>query len=215
MRVVSGHKGIATFLVEVEGKEAHSSSVRDGVSAIMLALPLMAHIEQMGREAAAQATASDFDPPHATMTIGIVEGGTAVNILARRCSFIWDLRCPPGEDPETYIAPFLAAADAADRAIKARFPQGGVKVTCRSATPALRLELEGDAERLARAITGDNALQTAAFATEAGLFQGAGWSSVVCGPGSIAQAHQPDEWIAIDQLDKGGAFLDALIARLS
>lgn len=214
MRVVSGHKGIATFLVEVEGKEAHSSSVRDGVSAIMQAVPLMSLVEQMCREAAQHPTAADFDPPHATMTIGLVDGGTAVNILARRCSFVWDLRCPPGDDPEVYVARFLAAAEATDRAIKARFPQGGVTVTRRSATPALRIELDGEAERLARAITGDNGVQTAAFATEAGLFQGAGWSSVVCGPGSIEQAHQPDEWIALDQLEKGGAFIDALIGRL-
>ena len=216
MRVLSGHKGISTFTVTVEGREAHSSQTQQGVSAIMEALPLMALVADMAREAEARAdAATPFTPPQATMTVGMVEGGTAVNILARRCAFTWDLRCPPGDDPEVYASRFLAAAAEADARIKARAPDGGVSVVRRSSTPALNIVRDSEAESLARALTGDNSLAAAAFAAEGGLFQRAGWPTVVCGPGSIAQAHQPDEWIEIAQIEKGAAFMRDLIAHLS
>jgi acetylornithine deacetylase len=216
MRVVSGHKGISTFVVTIEGHEAHSSQTQQGVSAIMEALPLMQLVADMAREAEAAADASaPFTPPQATMTVGMVNGGTAVNILARRCEFIWDLRCPPNDDPEQYVARFMAAARAADARIKARAPEGGVTVARRSSTPALGIARDSEAERLARAITGDNGIEAAAYAAEGGLFQRAGWPTVICGPGSIAQAHQPDEWIEIDQIAQGARFLRTLIERLS
>lgn len=216
MRVLSGHKGICTFTVTVEGREAHSSQVQQGVSAVMEALPLMQFVSDMAQEAQAAAPAgSPFDPPQTTMTIGMVEGGTASNILARRCQFVWDLRCPPGEDPEQYASRFLAVARDADARIKARAPEGGVTVMRRSSTPALQIVRDSAAETLARRLTGDNGLYAAAFAAEGGLFQRAGWPCVVCGPGSIAQAHQPDEWIDVDQIAKGAQFMQRLIAELS
>lgn len=216
MRVVSGHKGISTFVVTVEGREAHSSQTQQGVSAVMEALTLMQLVADMGHEAEAAADSSaPFTPPQATMTVGMVNGGTAVNILARRCEFIWDLRCPPEVDPETYVARFMAAAAEVDARIKARAPEGGVTVVRRSSTPALRVARESEAELLARALTGDNGLEAAAYAAEAGLFQRAGLPAVICGPGSIAQAHQPDEWIEIEQIAQGAKFMRKLIERLS
>lgn len=216
MRVLSGHKGIATFTVTVEGREAHSSQTQQGVSAIMEALPLMQLVAQMARDAEARADrAAPFTPPQTTMTVGLVEGGTATNILARRCCFSWDLRCPPAEDPEVYAQRFLSEAAAVDARLKARAPEAGVTVVRRSSTPALRIQRDSAAEQLARALTGDNGLEAAAFAAEGGLFQNAGWPTVVCGPGSIAQAHQPDEWIEIAQLERGAAFIRGLIAKLA
>jgi len=216
MRVVSGHKGISTFIVTVDGREAHSSQTQQGVSAVMEALPLMQLIADMGRQAEATANASlPFTPPQATMTVGMVNGGTAVNILARRCEFVWDLRCPPDADPEVYVARFMGAVAETDARIKARAPEGGVTVVRRSSTPALRIARDSEAEMLARAITGDNGMEAAAYAAEAGLFQRAGLPAVICGPGSIAQAHQPDEWIEIDQIVQGARFMRTLIARLS
>lgn len=216
MRVVSGHKGISTFVVTVEGREAHSSQTQQGVSAVMEALPLMQLVADMALEAEAEADRSaPFTPPQATMTVGMVNGGTAVNILARRCEFMWDLRCPPEVDPEIYVSRFMTAAAAADARIKARAPEGGVTVVRRSSTPALRIARDSDAEMLARAITGDNGMEAAAYAAEAGLFQRAGMPAVICGPGSIAQAHQPDEWIEIDQIAQGARFMRKLIERLS
>jgi acetylornithine deacetylase len=215
MKVVSGHKGIRVFVVEVEGREAHSSKVDQGVSAIMEALKLMQVVANLAAEARAKADVTSlFDPPGATLTIGLVQGGTATNILARRCSFAWDLRCPPGVDPDAIEARFRAAADALDADIKRRAPEGGVRVTRRSDTPPLAPE-NGQAETLARLLTGDNAPSAASYAAEAGLFQRAGLSAVICGPGSILQAHQPDEWITLDQIQEGARFMRRLIAHLS
>lgn len=216
MQVVSGHKSIGSFIVDVYGREAHSSQIHQGVSAIMAALPLMNLIAEMGAEAQANADPnSPFDPPGATMTVGTVEGGTAVNILARHCRFVWDLRCPPDDDPSVYEARFRAKAKEIEAAMQAIAPEARIEITRRSDTKGLRVDLDSPAERLLRALTGDNAMRTVAFATEAGIFQNAGFPAAVCGPGSIAQAHQPDEWIAVDQLRQGEVFFKKLIARLS
>jgi acetylornithine deacetylase len=216
MKVVSGHKGISVFKVEVEGREAHSSQTALGVSAIMESLKLMKLVEELAVEARARADAGTlFDPPGASITIGQVNGGTASNILARKCEFIWDLRCPPEVDPEYFVARFMAAAHQLDHEIKQRAPEGGVRVTRRSNTPALAPLFESEAEVLARALTGDNGKEVAAYAAEAGLFQRAGLPVVLCGPGAIAQAHQPNEWIERTQLEEGARFMQRLIARLS
>jgi acetylornithine deacetylase len=215
MKVVSAHKGIRSFFVEVTGREAHSSLPDQGVSAVMEALKLMALVAEMGREARANAKDAYFSPPGPTMTIGRVEGGTAANILARRCEFVWDLRSPNMAEADVIEARFRAAAEALDAEIKRRAPEGGVKITRRSNTVGLSIERDSAAEALARALTGDNETRAVAYAAEAGLFQRAGIPAVLCGPGSIEQAHQPDEWIEITQLEEGVAFMRRLIARLS
>jgi acetylornithine deacetylase len=215
MKVVSAHKSIRSFFVEVTGREAHSSLPEQGVSAVMEALKLMALVADMGREARARARDAHFSPPGATMTIGKVEGGTASNILARRCEFVWDLRSPSMEEGDAIEARFRAAADELDAEIKHRAPEGGVRVTRRAKTVGLAIDRDSEAESLARALTGDNETRAVAYAAEAGLFQQAGIPAVLCGPGSIEQAHQPDEWIEIAQLKEGAAFMRRLIARLS
>jgi acetylornithine deacetylase len=216
MKVVSGHKSIRSFLVEIEGKEAHSSMVDDGVSAVMEAVKLMALISDMAGEARAAADPDTlFSPPGATMTIGRVEGGTAVNILARRCEFNWDLRTPPETNPDAIEARFRAEAERIDADIKRRAPEGFVRITRRSNTSGLTPDRDSAAETLARALTGDNEMRAAPYAAEAGLFQRAGMPAVLCGPGSIAQAHQPDEWIERTQIEQGAVFMRRLIAHLS
>ncbi len=215
MKVISGHKGISVFRVCVHGHEAHSSLTHLGVSAIMEALPLMQLVADMGREAEARAPhGSPFTPPGATMTIGRVEGGTAANILAKQCEFLWDLRSADAEETEAVAARFLAEAQRIDAALKARAPGAGVEVHRRSRTPPLLPALESEAETLARALTGDNGVRAASYAAEAGLFQRAGLPAVLCGPGSIEQAHQPDEWIALAQIDLGARFMRDLIVQL-
>jgi acetylornithine deacetylase len=216
MRVVSGHKGIRTFNVVVTGREAHSSQIGQGFSAIEGAVRLINEIYAMARAAEAEADlASPFVPPAPTMTVGMIEGGTAVNILARRCAFSWDLRCPPGADVDAFEARFRAAATALDAEIKLIAPEGGVEVRRRSDSPAFAIDRDSEAERLARTLTGDNAIEVVAYATEAGVFQRNGLASVICGPGSIAQAHQPNEWLDPAQLELGSAFLRRLIGQLS
>src|SRR5690606_36468602 len=128
---------------------------------------------------------------------------------------VWDLRCPETELADAIEARFRAAAERLDAEIKARAPEGGVGVTRRSSTPGLAIERESAAEALARALTGDNETRAVAYAAEAGLFQRAGLPAVICGPGSIEQAHQPDEWIARSQIEQGAAFMQRLIEQLS
>lgn len=213
MRVVSAHKGVRSFAVEVTGREAHSSLPEAGVSAVMEALKLMQLAVGLG-QAPRPAAPALFSPPGPTLTIGRVEGGTAANILARRCEFVFDLRCPEQGEAEAIEARFRAAASALDADIKARAPEGGVRVTRRSNTPGLAVVRDSPAEQLGRALTGDNETRAVAYAAEAGLFQRAGIPAILCGPGSIEQAHQPDEWISQSQFEEGGAFMGRLIARL-
>lgn len=216
MKVVSGHKGISVFRCEVVGREAHSSQTGQGVSAIMEALKLMKLVDEMAVDARKGSNHDMlFEPPGASMTIGQVQGGTAANILAKRCEFVWDLRCPPGVDPEYFADKFTHACGHLDLELKKRAPEAGVNLTRRSSTPALAPDFGSEAEQLARALTGDNGKEVASYAAEAGLFQRAGMPVVICGPGSILQAHQPDEWIALEQMAEGARFMERLVERLS
>jgi|CXWL01.1.fsa_nt_gi acetylornithine deacetylase len=214
MKVVSAHKGVRSFAVEIIGREAHSSLPDAGVSAIMEALKLMNWIAAEGRASAGLAHPY-FSPPGPTMTIGRVEGGTAANILARRCAFVFDLRSPEAEQGDAIEARFRARAGELDAEIKARAPEGGVTVIRRSNTPGLAIDRDSAAETLARALTGDNETRAASYAAEAGLFQRAGIPAIICGPGSIEQAHQPDEWIERTQIEAGARFMKRLIESLS
>lgn len=213
MEAVCGHKSISVYRVTVTGREAHSSLTHLGVSAVMAAVKLMAQLADLSARLERQADpASPFVPKGPSLTIGMVEGGTAANILARECSFLFDLRCPPGLDPEALLEPFLAAVRDLDAELKGRAPEAGVRLERRSGTPAFAPEPDGEAERLARLLAGDNGpARVVSYAAEAGQFQQAGFSTVICGPGSIDQAHQPDEYVTLDDLAAGEAFLRRLI----
>jgi acetylornithine deacetylase len=214
MKVMSGQKGISSFAIEVTGREAHSSQIDQGVSAIMEALPLMQAVASIAARLREEAPAdSPFEPRGTTITIGKVEGGTAVNILARQCRFIFDLRSEPDVDPAFLMAELQPLVDAVDARIKARAPEGGARLTWATFSPAMAPEPDGMAEQLARQFTGDNGMRTVAYGTEGGIFQKAGLSTVICGPGSIAQAHQPDEFLEIAELDRCLAFIEKVIDR--
>jgi len=217
MEVVNGHKGITSYVVTVTGHEVHSSLTHLGLSANMAAIELLRTLADIAARLEAEADPhSPFCPAHATLTVGQVNGGTAVNILARECVFVFDLRCPPGTEPDAILAPFLAQATALDARIKARFPQCGVVVRRRSATPAFAPVAGGEAERIARAAAGDNGpARVVPYAAEAGQFQEGGFSVVICGPGSIEQAHQPDEWVSRTQMARGAAFTLRLAEMLA
>lgn len=216
MEAVCAHKGIATFRVTVTGHEAHSSQTHLGASANMAAIGLMGYLAALAERLTAEADpASLFTPKGATLTIGQINGGTAVNILARECVFLFDLRTPPGLDPMKTLEGFFAEAARVDAALKARFPEAGVKVETRSMTPSFAPEPDGAAEAFARRLAGDNGpSRVVPYAAEAGQFQGAGYSTVICGPGSIDQAHQPDEFVEISQMERGAQFMTRLIEAM-
>jgi acetylornithine deacetylase len=217
MEVVHGHKGITTYTVTVTGHEAHSSLTHLGLSANMVAIRLMHSLSDLADRLEQEVDpASPFLPKHATLTIGMINGGTAGNILARQCVFLFDLRCPPGVDPQPILAPFLAETRRLDAEMKARFPDTGIDVVRRSLTPAFAPEPDGEAERVARSLAGDNGPpRVVPYAAEAGQFQQAGFSTVICGPGSIEQAHQPDEYVNRVQMERGAAFMLRLAEMLA
>ena len=145
-----------------------------------------------------------------------MQGGTASNIVASSAWFLTDIRAIPSESPLDYLDRFRAyARDVLEPRMKAIAPETGISIEPLSDIPGLRPEVDGSAERLARRLTGDNGTHVVAYGTEAGLFQKAGWSTVVCGPGDIAQAHQPDEYIEISELEAGERLLRRIIADLT
>ena len=217
MKPVTGHKGITVHEVEILGHEAHSSLTHLGVSANMIAVELMHDLATLARDLWENADpASPFTPPHATLTIGQMEGGTAANILARRAHFVFDLRCPPTVDPDKILAPFKAKIAALDRELKPAFPEAGVTINQLSNAPPMTPEGSVEAEAFVRKLTGDNTpAGVVSYAAEAGQFQQAGFPTVICGPGSIEQAHQPNEYLAVEQFERGAQFMERLAEELS
>ncbi|MBP01684.1 MAG: acetylornithine deacetylase [Rhodospirillaceae bacterium] len=216
MKVISAHKGITAIRTTIEAKEAHSSQTQLGVSAVMIASRLIAFIESMNEENAATNTNDQFEPNHTTMTVNIIDGGTAVNILAKKCSFIWDIRHLPNEDPRSYINRFENFCHhTVLPSIKNLAPNGKINIEVLAGTPALKPIANSPAETLCRQLTGDNIQRSVSFATEAGQFQEAKMSTAICGPGSIDQAHQPNEYLSLDQLKLGTVFIQNLIKKMS
>ena len=217
MGIITGHKGIAVHEVTVRGHAAHSSLVDHGISANAVAVELMHDLLALADALRARADpANGFVPPQATLTIGVMEGGAASNILAGNARFQFDLRCPPGEDAEAILASFKEKCAALDAQLKRKFADAGVWIEQHASTPPMTPQGNEDAVAFVRALTGENTPPgQVAFAAEGGLFQAAGFPTVICGPGSIEQAHQPDEWIALEQLEKGAAFMARLAEKLN
>lgn len=215
MQVVTGHKGSWGFQAHVRGHEAHSSRIDTGVSAVMTAARLVAWMHETMAANAAAAGPSAFEPPYTTLHIGLISGGTASNIVARDCTVTGEIRILPGETIAGWQERLLGEAARLEAEGRSIHPDARITVTTRTEMAAFVPEQDGAAERLARQLTGDNAEHVVSYQTEAGQFQERGLSTVICGPGSIDQAHQPDEFVSIAQLDAGTAFMRRLIARLS
>lgn len=216
MQVVTGHKGGTRMKTTVRGHAVHSSRVDIGVPAVMIAGKLIAwHDEVMTENKARTPNDNGFEPPYTTLHVGVVQGGTAVNITAEHCSFTHEVRVIPGERDNNYVERYRARIAELEAGMKAIAPETGIEMEITSFTPALGPEKHGEAEALSRRLTGDNGSHVVAYGTEGGLFQAAGWSTVVCGPGDIAQAHQPDEFITVAQLDAGARFIRGVIAELA
>ncbi len=216
MRVADGQKSIATYHTHVRGHEAHSAIASMGVSAIEVAVDLVSKINAIGAEFRNEApSASPFSPGCATVHVGTINGGTARNILARDCRFHWEYRGLPDMPIRAAYERFEEAAEKHRRTTFAKFPDCKIETLIECEVPGLVPEPGSAAEMLAKALTGRNETDAVSYATEAGQFQKAGISTVICGPGSIEQAHQPNEFIAESELVACLAFLRDLSARLS
>ncbi len=213
LEVADAHKSVVTCLTTVHGHEAHSSKPMLGANAVMAAGDLVAGLNRIADAMIARGDASGrFDPPYTTVHVGTIQGGTARNILPKLCSFQWEYRGLPdldaGEIPDLFSAE--VARVTAER-LNRHGPYGRVETLEEVAVPGLAPEPGSEAERLALRLANRNHTISVPYATEAGRFQAAGIPTVVCGPGSIDQAHQPDEFITLDALKDGEAFLRRLI----
>lgn len=212
MKVVDAHKSISHYETIVHGKEAHSSDPRAGANAVEVACLLVAELYRLQATLEEEGDPSGlFQPPYSTVHVGTIEGGDARNILARECQFGWEFRGLPGADPKRALKHLQAYVDrVALPRLRRHAPGASIETHGEIEVPGLAADPGSEAEVLAKRLTGANAVETVSFATEAGQFQKAGIPTIVCGPGSIAQAHQPDEYIEMAQIDAGLAFLRKL-----
>lgn len=216
MGIINGHKGGTGFDLHFRGFEVHSSLQDRGVSAVMESARLIQWCnEQNAASVAAADPNSPFDPPFSTLHVGTIEGGTAHNITAKDCFFVLSLRALPTESVSEWREKILAEIARIEAGMKAVHPDAEIRVKPRWDVPGLKAEDNGEAENMVRKLTGLNSSGVVSFGTEAGQFQAAGYSAVVCGPGSIAQAHQANEYITIDQFQQGQAFIEKLLSEVA
>jgi acetylornithine deacetylase len=215
MRVVGAHKSGGVLHTRCHGREGHSSAPHKGANAVMMAGEFVNLLETIGGELMDERDAR-FDPPYSTLQANMIEGGSAVNILARDALVTWEYRALPDRDAGAIVQQVRERADAdilpkyRARATNARF-----ETHLHASYPGLVMDPHSPAIALALSLTGANEPEAVAYGTEAGHFQRAGIPAVICGPGSIEQAHKADEFVELSELDACEKFLRKAIARAS
>jgi acetylornithine deacetylase len=214
MQPVIAHKGSRRLRCRVHGHEAHSSLTHRGVNAIETAAELIAYLKGIARKKRAEGPFDPgFDPPYTTIQTGTIAGGTAVNIVPRECRFDLEMRYLPQDDPNMIVDALKRHAASLLPEMHQISPETGIAFEETNAVPALSAQEQDEVVQLALTLSGANGTGKVSFATEGGLFQQSGIPTVICGPGSIEQAHKPDEFIAVDQVRQCEGFLDRLIER--
>ncbi|TDR55920.1 acetylornithine deacetylase [Halomonas ventosae] len=216
MHPVVAHKGATNLRTTVTGRAAHSSQVNQGVSAIHVAARLVTRIEDVMAELRAEGRVDEaFNVVHSSLHVGKIAGGTAINIMARECRFEWEVRHLPSDRFEALLARVNDSAAELEAEMRKRAPDAAIVTEALNTTvPALADDNNAEVLALCRDLLDERPAGAVAYATEAGQFQREGLPTVICGPGSIGQAHQPDEYIDIEQLEAGAAFMAALGERL-
>ena len=206
------HKGVHRWRCCVKGKPAHSSLTPIAVNAIEAASRVVSHIADMAdRWRLDGPFQSGFDVPYTTAAVGVMHGGIADNVVPEDCHFHYEFRDLPGSDVAAMQAQVLARAAALEPAMKAVDAACGIRFEIIGGMPAFLARADEPAAQLAARLTGSSDTTLVAFGTEAGIFQGAGISTVICGPGSIHQAHQPDEFVSLAQLARCETYIGALL----
>lgn len=217
MAVVTGHKGKTSVRCRVRGRECHSALTPSGVNAIEMAAELVTWLRRKGRRFQDEGPWDPaFEPPFTTVLTGVIEGGTALNIVPGGCAFEFEIRNLPAHDAASILDELKAFAERELLPeMRAVSREAGFEWDETSRFPGL--DLPGDAEvaELAKSLTGANQTSKVSFGTEAGLFHEAGIPAVVCGPGSITQAHTADEFITLEQVAQAEDFIGRLIDRLA
>jgi acetylornithine deacetylase len=217
MQVVNGHKGSCGMLTQVTGVTCHSSRPDLGVNALFHGMDIIAQLRRRAESLAAEPDSIGmFDPPYTTISVGLVRGGAMRNAIPADCRIEWDIRVTrPGlleaiqSETQAYIEREVLPV------MRARSLAAGVVTEVIYDVPLLLPETEGVAEQLAKRLTGATTASTVPYGSEAGMFQRAGMSTVICGPGDILQAHTADEWIAVSEIEACTAYLDRLVEHVS
>jgi len=211
MTVVDAHKGGYRFKTEVTGKDAHSSKPQLGVGSIMIAAELIAELKRIEERLRPKHFSPRFDPPYATISVGMIDGGIAHNIIPPKCTFSWSVRALPGldvlgikNDLDAYAERELIPA------MRAVSPECGIVTELQGDLPPFYSGAGSPATSLALKLAGQNETFAVPYGTEASHFQAAGCSSVICGPGDIDQAHQPNEYVEVAELERCIGYLGRL-----
>jgi acetylornithine deacetylase len=205
---IRGHKGKAAIGIEITGRSGHSSRPDLGLNAIHAMGEILSAVTATEMALREGPWHEDFAPAWSSLQAGVVSGGKSVNIIPDHCRLEVEARAIPGVDPTVVLQAILKPVEA----LRAR--GFGVEILSRSAYPGLTTSADMPIVALVEAASGHTALAAISYGTEAGLFSAAGIPSVICGPGDIARAHRPDEYITVDELQAGLAFLRTLAARL-
>jgi len=216
MKAVIGHKGKRSIRCHVEGHECHSALNHRGVNAVEIAAELVTRLRSMQRRIREQGPFDpDYQPPYTTVHTGTMRGGTALNIVPKSCGFEFEIRNLPRHDSDELMAEIRGWAQDLVPEMLAVSEAAGITLDEHNSTPGLDMTADDEAVRLVLALSGNNDTSKVAFTTEAGLFQRAGIPAVVCGPGSILQAHKPDEFIDLEQVAQCETFLRRLMDHMT
>ncbi len=217
MRPTTGQKGIYILDITVNGSAGHSSRIKQEVSAIHESAKLVTWLENKMNALVAEGNLDDrFTPPHSSLHVGMLHGGIAPNVIADRCDFSVDIRTIPSDSLDAIVADFQEHCRAKETMLRKVFPDFMIDI--REHHPAVPpLDTADDAAIVKQIIslTGNANLDAVSYAAEAGQFAQAGFQSIICGPGSIAQAHRADEYISKEQLRLGEKMIADLIAHCS
>ncbi len=215
MQLVVAHKGKKSWRCRVRGHEAHSSLTPQGVNAVQIACEIVAWIAERARAfRTAHRQDPAYDVPFTTPHVGAIRGGTALNIVPRDCSFEFEIRHLPFDDPDAFFADVQRYASTFVPAMQAVDPATYIEFDPLSTLPGFDDDGCNPIADIGRACSESHAAHKVSYATEASLFHGASMPAVICGPGHIEQAHQPNEWVSLEQLARCEAFMQRLAQHL-
>ncbi|MBE0405992.1 acetylornithine deacetylase [Psychrobacter sp. AOP22-C1-22] len=212
MAMVVAHKGIAVYRCRVHGKSAHSSLTAQGVNAISYASQLIGYVDTLAEEISHRDDNDPiFDVPYSTLSVGTIQGGTATNIVPNLCEFTFDYRNLPHMTQEDIVAPIQEKVAELTAQMQARAPETGIELMQEESVPAMTDSDSAELQQLIVALTGDDQRHKVAYATEGGQFTNSGIPTIICGPGSIEQAHKADEYVALSEIERCDSFLQRLL----
>ena len=216
MQVATGHKGKVALRATCTGREGHSALAPMALNALHLAADFLGELRAMqARIAATGLRDGDYDVPYTTVHAGKMQGGVQVNIVPNHATIDFEIRTLADDDPETLIDELRRAASRITVALLPAFPEASISIERQWDYPGLGTPPDAEVVRFVKSLTGANSTVKVAFGTEGGLFSSRlGVPTVICGPGSMAQGHKPDEYVSLEQIARCQTMLATLLDRL-